>query len=64
MGELIASISMTPASICLSVNIFKKILLGTIKLKFQMGDAGTKFCSNGSGHMIKMATTHINGNTR
>ena len=64
MGELIASIPMTPPSICLSVNIPKHFLTGTIKLKFQMGAAGTKFCSNGSGHMIKMATTRINGNTR
>ena len=64
MDELIASIPMIPPSICLSVYIFKHFLTETIKLKFQIGDAGTKFCSNGSGHMIKMATTHIYGNTR
>ena len=46
MGELIASIPMTPASICLSIIIFKHFLTGLIQLKFQMGDAGTKFCSN------------------
>ena len=64
MGELIASIPMTSASICLPVNFFKHFLTGTVKLKFQMGDAGTKLCSNGSGHTIKIATTHIYGNTR
>ena len=33
---------------------------GPIKLKFHM-KTGTKFCSNGPGHMTKMAATPIYG---
>ena len=37
---------------------------GPFKLKFHMGtlkDVGTKVCSNGPGHMTKMAVTPIYG---
>ena len=45
-------------------NIFSSEIIGPIKVKFHMEtplDAGTKFCSNGPGHMTKMATLPIYG---
>ena len=57
---------MTPAS----VNIFKHLLFlssettGPIEPKFHMEtplDGGTKVCSNGPGHMTKMAARPIYG---
>ena len=47
-------------------NIFSSETTGPIKLKFRMEtplDAGTKVCSNGPGHMTKMAATSIYGKT-
>ena len=43
-------------------NIFSSEITGLIKLKFHMEtpkDAGTKVCSNGPGHMTKMASMPI-----
>ena len=57
---------MTPAFIVHPspfLNIFSKTT-GPIELKIHMEtpwDIGTKVCSNGPGHMIKMATTPIYG---
>ena len=62
-------ISMTPAFIVSPStfsNIFSSKTTGPIELKFHIEtpwDAGTKVCSNGPGHMIKMATTPIYGIT-
>ena len=45
-------------------NIFSSETTGPIKLKFHMEtilDAGTKVCSNGPGHMTKMAAMPIYG---
>ena len=45
-------------------NIFSSETTGPIKLKFHMEtpkDAGTKVCSNGSGHMTKMGAMPIYG---
>ena len=47
-------------------NIFSSETTGPIKFKFHMEtpyDAGTKVCSNGSGHMTKMAAMSIHGKT-
>ena len=41
-------------------NIFSSETTGPIELKFHM-DGGTKVCSNGPGHMTKMAATPIYG---
>ena len=72
MGELIVYQSLRHPSVCrpsvgrLSTfsNIFSSETTGPIKLKFQMEtpkDAGTKVCSNGPGHMTKMAAMPIYG---
>ena len=64
MGEVIVYQSLRRPSVRLSVrpstfsNIFSSETVGPIKLKFLMetpSDAGTKVCSNGPGHMTKMA---------
>ena len=57
--------SIRPASICPSTfsNISSETT-GPIKLRFHMEtsyDAGTKVCSNGPGHMTKMAARPIYG---
>ena len=59
MGELIVYQSLRRPSVS---NIFSSETTGPIKLKFHMEtpkNAGTKVCSNGPGHMTKMAATHI-----
>ena len=61
------SIPVTPVSVRPSTfsNIFSETT-GHIKLKFHMEtpkDAGTTVCSNGPGHMTKMAATPIYGKT-
>ena len=67
MGELIVYQSLRCPSVnCQSTfsNIFSSETTGPIKLKFHMetpSDAGTKVCSNGPGHMTKMAAVPING---
>ena len=62
------SIPVTPASVrrrpSTISNIFSSETTGPIKFKFHMEtpqDAGTKVCSNGPGHMTKMAATPIYG---
>ena len=57
-----------PSSVCLSSTLFKHILpsetTGPIEAKFHMAspwDGGTKICSNGPGHMTKMAVMPIYG---
>ena len=59
MGELIVYQSLRRPSVRLSTfsNIFSSETTGPIKLKSK--DAGTKVCSNGPGHMTKMAATPI-----
>ena len=45
-----------------SLNIFSSEVTGQIEAKFYMEspwDGGTKICSNGPGHMTKMATMPI-----
>ena len=45
-----------------SLNIFSSETTGPIKVKFHMGllwDGGTKICSNGPGHLTKMAAMAI-----
>ena len=45
-------------------NIFFSETTGPIEAKFHVGppwDRGTKVCSNGSGHMTKMAAMPISG---
>ena len=47
-----------------SLNIFFSETTGPIKVKFHLEllwDGGTKFCSNGPGHMTKMAAMPIYG---
>ena len=47
-----------------SLNIFSSETTGPIKVRFHMElllDGGTKVCSNGHGHMTKMASMHICG---
>ena len=65
MGELIVYQSrrrpsvVSPSTIS---NIFSSQTTGPIELKFHMktpSDAGMKVCSNGPGHMTKMAATPI-----
>ena len=49
-----------------SVVIFSSETTGPFKLKFHMEtpyDAETKVCSNGPGHIIKVAATPIYGKT-
>ena len=62
MGELIVYQSLwRPSTIS---NIFSSETTGHIELKFHMEtpkDGGTKVCSNGPGHMTKMATMPIYG---
>ena len=63
MGELIVyqSSGVRPSTIS---NIFSSETSGPIELKFHMEtpkDAGTKVCSNGPGHMTKMAAMPIYG---
>ena len=58
--------SVRPSSVRPSTfsNIFSSETTGTIELKFHMEtprDAGTIVCSNGPGHMTKMAATPIYG---
>ena len=63
MGELIVYQSLWRPSVVRPPtfsNIFSPETTGPIELKFQM-DAGTKVCSNGPGHMTKMAATPIYG---
>ena len=64
IGELIVCQSLwRPSVVRPSVNIFKHLIpktTGPIELKFHM-DTGTKVCSNGPGHMTKMAATPIYG---
>ena len=50
-----------------SLNIFSSETMGLIKVKFHMKppwDGGTEVCSNGPGHMTKMATTPIYGKNK
>ena len=67
MGELIVYQSLRRPSVVRPStfsNIFSSETTGPIKLKFHMEtprDAGTKVCSNGLGHMTKMAATPIYG---
>ena len=71
MGELILYQSLRrpsvrPSSVRPSTfsNVFSSETTGPIKLKFHMetpSDAGTKVCSNGPGHMFKMAAMPIYG---
>ena len=66
MGELIVYQSLRRLSVHLSTfsNIFSSETTGPIKLKFHMETplgAGIKVCSNGPGHMTKMAATPIYG---
>ena len=67
MDELIVNQSLRlPSVVCLSTfsNIFYSETTGPIKLKFDMEiplEAGTKVCSNGPGHMTKMAAMLIYG---
>ena len=71
MGELLVYQSLRrPFGVRLSVrpstfsNIFSSETTGPIELKFHMetpNDAGTNVCSNGPGHMTKMAATPIYG---
>ena len=67
MGELIVYQSLRRPSVVRPStfsNIFSSETTGPIKLKFHMEtprDAGTKVCSNGFGHMTKMAATPIYG---
>ena len=67
MGELIVYQSIRrPSVVRLSTfsNIFSETT-GPIELKFHMEtpkDGGKKVCSNGSGHMTKIAATPIYGN--
>ena len=62
MGELIVYQSLRrPSTIS---NIFYSETTGPIELKFHMEtpkDRGTKVCSNGFGHMTKMAAMPIYG---
>ena len=47
-----------------SSSIFSSATTGPIKVKFHMEflwDGGTKVCSNGHGHMTKVAAMHIYG---
>ena len=63
MGKLLVYQSLRRPSVRPS-NIFSSTTTGPIKLKFHMEtpqDAGTKVCSNGPGHMTKMAAAHIYG---
>ena len=67
MGELIVYQSLRRQSVVRPStisNIFSSETTGPIKFKLHMEtlwDAGTKVCSNGSGHMTKMAATPIYG---
>ena len=71
MGELIVYQSLRrpyvrPSSVRLPTfsNIFSSETTGPIELKFHMEtprDAGTTGCSNGPGHMTKMAAMPIYG---
>ena len=73
MSELIVYQSLRCRSVHLSVvrpstfsNIFSSETTGPIKLKFHVEtreDARTKVCSNGPGHMTKMAAMPIYGKT-
>ena len=69
MGELIVYQSLRRPSSVLRPSTFSNIFsetTGPIELKFHMEtpyDAGTKVCSNGLGHMTKMAATPIYGKT-
>ena len=50
--------------VCVYVNIFSSETTGPIEAKFHMEtpwDEGTKVCSNGPGHMTKMAVIPIYG---
>ena len=63
MGELIVYLSFRRLSNCQHFsNIFPSETTWLIKLKFHMEtplDAGAKVCSNGPGHMTKMAAMLI-----
>ena len=67
MGELIVYQSLRRPSVVRPStfsNIFSSETTGPIKPKFHMEtpyDAGTKGCSNGPGHMTKMAAMSIYG---
>ena len=66
MGELIVYQSLRRPFVCPSTfsNIFSSETTMPIKLKFHMetpSDAGRKVCSNGPGHMTKMAAMPIYG---
>ena len=67
MGELIVYQSLRRPSVVRQStisNIFSSETTEPIKLKFHMEtpyDGGTKVCSNGPGHMTKMAATPIYG---
>ena len=63
MGELIVYKSLWRLSVRQHFQTSSPLKL-PIKLKFNMEtpyDAGTKVCSNGRGHMTKMAATPIYG---
>ena len=56
--------SVRPSVVCRlhSLNIFSSETTGSVKVKFHMEllwDGGTKICSNGPGHMTKMAAMPI-----
>ena len=65
MGELILYQSLRHLSVVRS-STFSNISETTVPIKFKFHmetpyDAGTKVCSNGPGHMTKMATMPIYG---
>ena len=66
VGELIGYVGLRRPSVCLLSTIFKDLLrnTGQIEAKFHMEspwDGGKKVCSNGPGHMTKMAAMPIYG---
>ena len=66
IGRLLSSVCMYVCVCCMSTfsNIFSSETTGPIEAKFHMEppwDGGTKVCSNGPGHMTKMAAMPIYG---
>ena len=64
--ELIGQIGLRRPSVCRphSLNIFSSETTGPIEAKFHiesLWDGGTKVCSNGPGHMTRMAAMLIYG---
>ena len=62
IGRSLSSVCMCVCMLSTVSNIFSSETTGPIEDKFHMEspwDEGTKVCSNGSGHMIKMAAMPI-----